>query len=81
MAACIPVTADSEHFPPGSREDAGREPLDGCAGVQEKRGPGAAAVFLAEGGKVPRHIVFAELPKTSTGKIQKHVLRSQAKDA
>jgi len=33
------------------------------------------------GFKVPRHIVFAELPKTSTGKIQKHVLRSQAKEA
>ena len=29
--------------------------------------------------KVPRHVVFAELPKTSTGKIQKHVLRSQAR--
>ena len=31
--------------------------------------------------KLPRHIVFAELPKTSTGKIQKHVLRSQARGA
>jgi fatty-acyl-CoA synthase len=29
--------------------------------------------------KLPRHIVFAELPKTSTGKIQKHVLRAQAR--
>jgi fatty-acyl-CoA synthase len=28
--------------------------------------------------KAPRHVVFAELPKTSTGKIQKHVLRSMA---
>ena len=27
--------------------------------------------------KVPRHVVFAELPKTSTGKIQKFVLRRQ----
>ena len=27
--------------------------------------------------KVPKEIVFAELPKTSTGKIQKNVLRSQ----
>jgi fatty-acyl-CoA synthase len=26
--------------------------------------------------KVPRRVVFSELPKTSTGKIQKHVLRS-----
>jgi fatty-acyl-CoA synthase len=31
--------------------------------------------------KVPRHIVFAELPKTSTGKIQKFKLREMAKDA
>jgi fatty-acyl-CoA synthase len=29
--------------------------------------------------KVPRHVVFDELPKTSTGKIQKHVLRMKAK--
>ncbi len=31
------------------------------------------------GYKVPRAIVFAEIPKTSTGKIQKHLLRSQAR--
>ena len=29
--------------------------------------------------KCPRHVVFAELPKTSTGKIQKFVLRQRAK--
>ena len=29
--------------------------------------------------KVPRHVVFTELPKTSTGKIQKFVLREMAK--
>jgi fatty-acyl-CoA synthase len=29
--------------------------------------------------KAPKRIVFSELPKTSTGKIQKHVLRSQAR--
>ena len=29
--------------------------------------------------KVPRHVMFEELPKTSTGKIQKHVLRAKAK--
>ena len=29
--------------------------------------------------KCPKKIVFAELPKTSTGKIQKFVLREQAK--
>ena len=31
--------------------------------------------------KCPRHVVFAELPKTSTGKIQKFVLREMAKEA
>ena len=31
------------------------------------------------GFKVPRTIVFGELPKTSTGKIQKYVLRERAK--
>ncbi len=30
--------------------------------------------------KCPRHIVFGALPKTSTGKIQKFVLREQASD-
>ncbi|MGK7868948.1 acyl-CoA synthetase [Falsiroseomonas sp. E2-1-a20] len=30
--------------------------------------------------KVPRHVVFTELPKTSTGKIQKHILRAQARE-
>ena len=29
--------------------------------------------------KCPRHVVFSELPKTSTGKIQKFVLRDKAK--
>ena len=29
--------------------------------------------------KVPKHIVFGELPKTSTGKIQKFILRERAK--
>jgi fatty-acyl-CoA synthase len=29
--------------------------------------------------KMPRTIVFSELPKTSTGKIQKFVLREMAK--
>lgn len=31
--------------------------------------------------KVPRRVVFAEVPKTSTGKIQKFKLREMAKDA
>ena len=30
--------------------------------------------------KVPRHVVFGPLPKTSTGKIQKFLLRERAKD-
>jgi fatty-acyl-CoA synthase len=29
--------------------------------------------------KVPRHVVFTEVPKTSTGKIQKYALRERAK--
>ncbi|MEK7444268.1 MAG: acyl-CoA synthetase, partial [candidate division NC10 bacterium] len=31
--------------------------------------------------KVPKHVVFGALPKTSTGKIQKFVLREQARSA
>jgi len=31
--------------------------------------------------KAPRAVVFGELPKTSTGKIQKFVLRERAKSA
>ncbi len=31
--------------------------------------------------KAPRHVVFTELPKTATGKIQKFKLRDLAKDA
>jgi fatty-acyl-CoA synthase len=30
--------------------------------------------------KCPRHVVFIELPKTSTGKIQKFKLRDLAKE-
>jgi fatty-acyl-CoA synthase len=30
--------------------------------------------------KAPKHVVFTELPKTSTGKIQKFRLRDMAKD-
>ena len=30
--------------------------------------------------KCPRYVVFAEIPKTSTGKIQKFKLRDLAKD-
>jgi acyl-coenzyme A synthetase/AMP-(fatty) acid ligase len=28
---------------------------------------------------VPRTVVFTEIPKTSTGKIQKHVLRQRSR--
>jgi len=31
--------------------------------------------------KCPREVRFTELPKTSTGKIQKHLLRAQVKSA
>ncbi|MDP2732079.1 MAG: acyl-CoA synthetase, partial [Hoeflea sp.] len=31
--------------------------------------------------KCPRHVVFTELPRTSTGKIQKFRLREMAKEA
>ncbi len=31
--------------------------------------------------KCPRHVVFTELPKTSTGKVQKYVLREMAREA
>jgi len=30
--------------------------------------------------KCPRYVTFSELPKTSTGKIQKHILRAQVSD-
>jgi fatty-acyl-CoA synthase len=57
-----------------------------CAFVELK--PGASATeaeliaFCREGlagFKAPKQVVFTELPRTSTGKIQKHVLRSQVR--
>jgi fatty-acyl-CoA synthase len=33
------------------------------------------------GYKVPKHVVFGELPRTSTGKIRKNALREQAAGA
>ncbi|MED6311216.1 MAG: hypothetical protein VX624_15140, partial [Pseudomonadota bacterium] len=30
--------------------------------------------------KVPKNVIFGELPKTSTGKVQKFVLRDRAKE-
>jgi fatty-acyl-CoA synthase len=53
-----------------------------CAFVELKPGASASADELMQwcrkhlaGYKVPRHVVFAEIPKTSTGKIQKFKLR------
>ena len=50
---------------PGETMEAG-EFLDWCRGEMA-------------GFKRPKHVVFGDLPKTSTGKIQKFVLRNQAK--
>jgi fatty-acyl-CoA synthase len=57
-----------------------------CAFVELKEGAGATAEDLIQwcrkhlaGYKVPRYVVFAEIPKTSTGKIQKFKLREMAK--
>jgi fatty-acyl-CoA synthase len=58
-----------------------------CAFVELKPGESASSEELVAwckqnlaGYKVPRTIVFAELPKTSTGKIQKFKLREMAKE-
>jgi fatty-acyl-CoA synthase len=58
-----------------------------CAFVELKQGQSATAQeliswcekYLARF-KLPKHVVFSELPKTSTGKIQKFKLRDQAKN-
>jgi fatty-acyl-CoA synthase len=57
-----------------------------CAFIELKPGTQASADDLTQwckqnlaGYKVPRFIVFAEIPKTSTGKIQKFKLREMAK--
>ncbi|MBX6373953.1 MAG: acyl-CoA synthetase [Acetobacteraceae bacterium] len=57
-----------------------------CAFVELKPGASATAeeliAFCRERMahfKVPRAVVFVDLPKTSTGKIQKHVLREMAR--
>ena len=59
-----------------------------CAFVEFKPGASATAEELIAwcrsqlaAYKCPRHIVFAEIPKTSTGKIQKFKLRDMAKGA
>jgi fatty-acyl-CoA synthase len=57
-----------------------------CAFVELKRGKTATEAEIIEycrerlaRFKCPRHVVFVELPKTSTGKIQKFKLREMAK--
>jgi acyl-coenzyme A synthetase/AMP-(fatty) acid ligase len=40
--------------------------------------PGVARISPAT--NAPRYVVFAELPKTSTGKVQKFQLREMAKE-
>ena len=57
-----------------------------CAFIELKPGKSATAgeiIDWCKAGlakfKVPKHVVFAELPKTSTGKIQKFKLRERAK--
>ena len=59
-----------------------------CAFVELKQGAQATAEELIAhcrqhlaGFKIPKRVVFGEIPKTSTGKIQKFMLRQQAKSA
>ena len=57
-----------------------------CAFIELKPGASASSDELMQwcrkhlaGYKVPRHVVFAEIPKTSTGKIQKFKLREMTR--
>jgi fatty-acyl-CoA synthase len=59
-----------------------------CAFIELKPGKQATAEEIIEWCrarlaryKCPRHVVFVEIPKTSTGKIQKFKLREMAKEA
>ena len=77
VAACAVVAKPDEKW--------GETP---CAFIELKPGAAATAAdiiawcqqHLARY-KCPRHVVFAEIPKTSTGKIQKFRLRDMAKGA
>jgi fatty-acyl-CoA synthase len=59
-----------------------------CAFIEKKRGHDdvseddiiAFALANMARYKAPRYVVFGELPKTSTGKVQKFVLRQRVKD-
>ena len=48
-------------------------------GRADRRGHHRLVPRAARRLQMPRHVVFAEVPKTSTGKIQKFVLRELAK--
>jgi len=57
-----------------------------CAFIELKPGHAAAAEEIiafcrqhVAHYKALRHVVFGELPKTSTGKVQKYILRERAK--
>ena len=59
-----------------------------CAFLELKEGAQATAAEIIEHCrarlahyKAPKHVVFGPLPKTSTGKIQKFILREQVKSA
>jgi fatty-acyl-CoA synthase len=59
-----------------------------CAFVELKEGAGTTEAELIgfcrermARFKVPKKVVFGPLPKTSTGKIQKFILREKAKSA
>ena len=41
--------------------------------------PREEGVRLLAGFKVPKRFIFGPIPKTSTGKIQKYILRERAK--
>ena len=58
-----------------------------CAFVELMKGKNATVEEIKEyckknmaGFKRPKHVIFGELPKTSTGKIQKFELRKKAKE-
>ena len=57
-----------------------------CAFVELKPGASPSADELIQwcrgrlaAYKLPRHVIFGELPKTSTGKVQKFILRERAR--
>ena len=76
MAAAAVVAKSDEKW--------GEEP---CAFVELKPGEDVSTEEFLDwcrgqmaGFKRPKHVVFGELPKTSTGKIQKFVLRQRANE-